>query len=272
MDNVARTALMVAAYRAKENNRPNRLFYDPLSSVLAGQNALKAAATRHRDDTYPYLTIRTRFFDDWLEKTLGSTYQQVVFLGAGMDTRAFRLKWPDAVQLWEIDCREVLALKQARLSAVQAKARCGRIPVAADLSTGEWANDLLRHGFRTGVPSVWIAEGLFMYLPSSAVSQILCNVAALAPAGSQFGAEVFSEDFLHDDRNRTYLKEAAARGTPWLFGCNEPEEFFARCGWRIGMITGPGGEGADFGRWPKPTDPRHPAGVRDRFFVIAARA
>ena len=271
MDDVARTALMVAAYRAKESNRPNRLFYDPLSSVLAGPKALKAAATRHRDDKYPYLAIRTRFFDDWLEKMLGSAYQQVVFLAAGMDTRAFRLKWPDAVQLWEIDRREVLALKQARFSAVQAKAACVRIPVAADLSTSEWPNTLVRHGFRSGAPSVWLAEGLFMYLPSSAVSQILCSVAAIAPAGSQFGAEVFSEDFLHDDRNRTYLEAAAARGTPWLFGCNEPEEFFVRCGWRTDMITGPGGEGADFGRWPKPIDPRHPAAVRSRFLITATR-
>jgi len=41
MDNVARPALMVAAYRGKDSNRPNRLFDDPVSSALAGQNALR---------------------------------------------------------------------------------------------------------------------------------------------------------------------------------------------------------------------------------------
>jgi methyltransferase (TIGR00027 family) len=121
MHNVARTALMVAAFRAKESNRPNRLFADPLSSVLAGENALREAANVHRDERLPYLAIRTRFFDDWLAKIIGPSLRQIVFLGAGMDTRAFRLRWPDGVRLWEIDCPELLDLKQARLNRVQAQ-------------------------------------------------------------------------------------------------------------------------------------------------------
>src|SRR5271157_2387647 len=73
MKDFARTALMVASFRAKESNRPNRLFYDPLSSVLAGEDALRAAANHHRDERLPYLAIRTRFFDDWLEKIVDSS-------------------------------------------------------------------------------------------------------------------------------------------------------------------------------------------------------
>src|SRR5208283_4155148 len=146
MEDVARTALMVAAFRAKESNRPNRLFNDPLSSVLAGENALRVAANNHRDERLPYLAIRTKFFDDWLEKIVDSSLRQVVLLGAGMDTRAFRLRWPDGVQLWEIDCRELLDLKQTRLNTVQAKPMCIRTPVTADLSVGDESNQLKKQG------------------------------------------------------------------------------------------------------------------------------
>jgi methyltransferase (TIGR00027 family) len=80
---------------------------DPLSSVLAGENARREGANLHREERLPYLAIRTRFFDDWLQRIVGPPLRQIVFLGAGMDTRAFRLPWPDSVQLWEIDCAEL---------------------------------------------------------------------------------------------------------------------------------------------------------------------
>jgi methyltransferase (TIGR00027 family) len=271
MDDVARTALMVAAFRAKESNRPNRLFDDPLSSILAGETALTAAANHHRDEKLPYLAIRTRFFDDWLEKIVDLGLRQVVFLGAGMDTRAFRLRWPDGVQLWEIDCPELLDLKQARLNAVQAEPKCIRTPVAADLSVIDWPNHLLLQGFRKEVLSVWLAEGLFLYLPSKVVTQILRSVSSIVCAGSRFGAELLSEDYLHRDRNQARLEEAAARGTPWIFGTNEPEELFFQAGWRVNAVVRVGDEEASFGRWPKPPAPRHSPEPASSFFVTATR-
>jgi methyltransferase (TIGR00027 family) len=269
MQDVARTALMVAAFRAKESNRPNRLFDDPLSSVLAGENALREAANHHRDERLPYLAIRTRFFDDWLEKIVSPALRQIVFLGAGMDTRAFRSRWPDGVQLWEIDCPELLDLKQTRLNTVQAKPKCLRTPVPADLSVADWPYRLLMQGFHKEAPSAWLAEGLFLYLPSKAVAQILQTARSISCAGSQFGAEILSEDYLHHHRAR--LEEAAARGTPWVFGTNEPAELFSQAGWRVNAVVQPGDEEANFGRWPQPSAPRHSPGLASSFFVTATR-
>lgn len=271
MDDVASTALLVAAFRAKESNRPNRLFDDPLSSVLAGESALRKAANHHRDEKLPYLAIRTRFFDDWLEKIVDPALRQVVFLGAGMDTRAFRLRWPDGVQLWEIDCPELLNLKQARLNTVLAKPKCIRTSVAADLSVADWPSHLLMQGFRKEAFSVWLAEGLFLYLPAKAVAQILRSVASISCPGSQFGAEILSEDYLHHERNRARLEEAAVRGTPWIFGTNEPEELFSQTGWQVNAVVQPGDEEASFGRWPKRSAPRHSPGRASSFFVTATR-
>jgi O-methyltransferase involved in polyketide biosynthesis len=70
---VARTALFVAAVRARENERADPLFRDELASILAGEEGrawLKASEadpkSRYRRGRFPYLEVRTKFFDDWL--------------------------------------------------------------------------------------------------------------------------------------------------------------------------------------------------------------
>jgi O-methyltransferase involved in polyketide biosynthesis len=66
---VIQTARWAAAQRARESGRPDRLFFDPLASVLAGPEGMAALQLSEKynprhDDTANYLVIRTRFFDD----------------------------------------------------------------------------------------------------------------------------------------------------------------------------------------------------------------
>jgi methyltransferase (TIGR00027 family) len=117
---VATTALFVAAVRARENERSHPLFQDQLSSVLAGREGLEwlaaseaSPASNYHRDSFPYLEVRTRYFDDWaLDVVRDSGARQLVLLGAGMDTRAFRLPWPQGFQFWEVDTPELFALKE----------------------------------------------------------------------------------------------------------------------------------------------------------------
>src|ERR1700753_2808521 len=97
---VARTALGVAAVRAHESARPDRLFDDPFAAafVAALPDGLPARperptdAQRHIAAAFAaHAIIRTRFYD---ESLLAAGTRQVVLLAAGLDTRAFRLAWP----------------------------------------------------------------------------------------------------------------------------------------------------------------------------------
>src|ERR687897_2939765 len=99
MDPVGLTSRWMAAARARESERADRLFDDPLAATLAGPEGftwlerLEAAAQADGPGLYP--VIRTRFFDDFLLdscRILG--VRQVVLAAAGLDTRAFRLDWP----------------------------------------------------------------------------------------------------------------------------------------------------------------------------------
>src|SRR6266699_6751320 len=94
---VAGTAYWIAAARARETARPDRLFEDPYAAALAGDRGRRmlerAEAPTGRPN--PFLPIRTRHFDDVLVAEAGRDRPgQVVLLGAGLDTRGFRLPLP----------------------------------------------------------------------------------------------------------------------------------------------------------------------------------
>ncbi|MGH7881626.1 MAG: class I SAM-dependent methyltransferase, partial [Candidatus Dormibacteraceae bacterium] len=97
LDPLAKTALWTASMRAREHNRSDRLFSDPLAQMLAGDEGLQIMQQFEGDVQQgledPALAVRTRFFDDELARLAGIGIRQFVLVAAGMDTRAFRLSW-----------------------------------------------------------------------------------------------------------------------------------------------------------------------------------
>src|SRR5215472_15255157 len=111
MTPVGLTSRWVAASRALETESSWHLFADPYARSLAGEEGFallaRSQATKPgppSEGPDPYLSIRTRFFDDALLGAVGDLpAAQVVLLAAGMDARAFRLSWPVGVALYEVD-------------------------------------------------------------------------------------------------------------------------------------------------------------------------
>src|SRR6185369_6428060 len=83
------SAYWIAAARARESERPDRLFHDPYAAGLAGARgvAIMQASERASGGENPYLPVRTRWFDDVIGAALAVGVDQVVMLGAGLDTR-----------------------------------------------------------------------------------------------------------------------------------------------------------------------------------------
>jgi methyltransferase (TIGR00027 family) len=271
MDPVGLTALLVAAARAREHERPDRLFSDPYAAALAGEEGagLLADMERASGDTHsnPYLSIRVRFFDDLLLAAVSSAgVRQVVLLAAGMDTRAFRLPWPAGTEVYELDRPDVLASKDPILESMGAVSHCTRHRLDVDLAR-PWGQALQEAGFDRHTPSIWLAEGLLQYLDDAAARQVMSQAAQLAAPGSVLGANLVSGAFLTHPATRSFRDLFAQLGAPWQWGTDEPEAFFAQYGWRA-TVTVPGEEGANFGRWPWPVT-RDPAAPR--LFLVTAR-
>lgn len=218
----------------------------------------------------PYMAIRTRFFDDFLvHVTNEHRIWQVVLLAAGMDARAFRLRWSPGTTIFELDQPEVLATKGALLTELNAQATCQRYVVGVDLSHS-WAPWLTTAGYDPQVPSVWLLEGLLNYLTEATVQQLLTTITSLAAPQSWLGADVVSREFLHSPWMQPWLMHLAEHGAPWQFGTDDPEGLFRQHGWEA-TVTQPGEEAAHYGRWPYPVAPREVTGIPRSYLITAVR-
>lgn len=234
------TAHWIAAARARESERADRLFDDPYASALAGTigRAVLEASERASGGDNQFLPIRTRFFDDVLLDD-SDRLDQVVLLGAGFDTRAFRLILPAQLGWFEIDRAEIFEHKERVLSELGAVARCGRTVVAADL-TGAWSTPLLDAGFEVGSRTVWIAEGLFFYLSRETVEGVLAEARMLSGDRSMIAADVFGSGLLTLPATQHYLAAQAQRGLPPPFTTDDPVATFRSAGWQFVHLTSPG--------------------------------
>jgi methyltransferase (TIGR00027 family) len=131
---------------------------------------------------------RTRYFDDYFRRAVEAGVRQVVILAAGLDSRAYRLSWPDGTTIFELDQPQVLAYKSYVLSQRGIRPGAQRREVAVDLRE-DWPQALRDSGFDPEQPSAWIAEGLLIYLPAEAQAQLFTGIDNLAAPGSHVAVE-----------------------------------------------------------------------------------
>jgi methyltransferase (TIGR00027 family) len=141
---------------------------------------------------------RTKFFDEYFRRAADAGVRQVVVLAAGLDSRAYRLDWPAATTIFELDQPQVLDFKREVLTGAGAQPRAERREIAIDLRE-DWPQALRDSGFDPAKPSAWIAEGLLIYLPAAAEEQLFTGIDGLAGHGSHVavedGAPMEPEDF-----------------------------------------------------------------------------
>lgn len=197
------------------SNRPDRIACSKTRSLAC--SLLPDPTSNHRQRipivgaVVHHLVIRTRFFDEMLLDAAGTSHQ-IVLLGAGLDARAFRLPWPKATRLFELDQPDLLSWKQQVLEGAGAEPTCERIVVPADLRT-DWPSALARAGHDDNAPTVWLAEGLLVYLAAPVVEQLLRELTARSPDGSRLGLTI---------RRTTTPAPTAALDELWI--SNAPED------------------------------------------------
>lgn len=214
-ESVGATALGVAAARAAETESENPLISDPFARVFlraAGEGMwdwfaapnLPAQIAEIEPDLKPrmqgmvdYMAARTAFFDEFFLDATGAGVRQVVILAAGLDSRAWRLPWPDGTTVYELDQPQVLDFKAATLRDKGAEPTCELVNVPVDLRH-DWPSALQRAGFDATAPSVWSAEGLLPFLPAAAQELLFERVQALGAQGSRIAVEAPGPDFLDE--------------------------------------------------------------------------
>ncbi|GID29916.1 SAM-dependent methyltransferase [Paractinoplanes brasiliensis] len=130
-----------------------------------------------------HVGLRSWFGDRVIEEAVTSGVRQVVILAAGQDARAYRLiEEPDCV-VFEVDQPEVTAFNSRALAGLDARPRCERRPVSADLAS-DWRGPLVARGWQASRPTVWVIEGVLIYLPPDVREALFRDITALSAAGS----------------------------------------------------------------------------------------
>eukprot|EP00210_Caulerpa_lentillifera_P000748 g723.t2 len=205
-----------------------------------------------------YTIIRTRFFDDGLVAMLTTSKellplfiklreavhsnevercQQVVEVGSGFDSRPWRLPI-SSVRWFEVDSKELLKNKIHLLQSANAsfsfqyndisqyKLQCfSHSFIPANVFKPNWIKQLDQVGLKESVGTVWVLEGLLVYLEPKDVASILYGMAQLSAPGSLLMVSVLTENEVKNNKSSE---------NAWKWGCpRNAEEFFLRTGWQI---------------------------------------
>ena len=180
---------------------------------------------------------RKRLLDALACEAIEAGCRQLVVLGAGLDTLAWR--WRDAVDSFELDHPATQAIKRRALAD-------GPVLVAADLSHESVAVVLRAEPrFAANRPTLFIAEGLLMYLPAARVAALFGELAALSAPGSRF-AFTFMEarpgqPLAFHNASRLIAWWLAWRGESfrWGLGRDAAGAFVAQHGWQLAALSSP---------------------------------
>ncbi len=199
-----------------------RFFYLPgLRSVVL------ALRERRMPGTLGAILCRTRYIDDVLKRSLEEGLDQVVILGAGFDTRAYRISSMDGVQVFEVDLPGTRKLKQIRVEKV-----LGAVPENVTLIGMNFDQENLDEilsagGFQKGKRTLFIWEGVTQYITAEAVKNTLEFVSAVSGVGSAIVFTYVRQGIIDgSDRPewaRSFLSFAQKVGSPLIFGLDQDE-------------------------------------------------
>lgn len=233
----SRTAEIMALLRALETARPAgaRLFDDPLAAGFlspglrrlarwASVPVLRALLPRYLDWRLPGARssgiARTRLIDDWAAGHVAAGARQIVLLGAGFDSRAWRLPAFAALPVFEVDHPATAAEKRRRLAGAGADA-ARIVSVTIDFDREKLPEALSRAGFDRSRRTLVIWEGVTNYLTAEAVAAVIGWAGSLA-AGSGLIFTYVDEAVLREPRRfagaARILREVSGAGEPWTFG------------------------------------------------------
>ncbi|BBY06912.1 SAM-dependent methyltransferase [Mycobacterium noviomagense] len=152
-----------------------------------------------------YAAARIKWFDEYFIAGANGI-QQVVVLGAGLDTRAWGLPWVDGTVVYEIDQPKVLRFKSDTLSRRGSQPAVDYLAVPVDLRQ-DWPKTLRGVGFDPSAATAWCAEGLIPYLSAADQDLLFERVAGHSAPGRRLAVDTFSASFFDPE----YLKRRSEK-------------------------------------------------------------
>jgi methyltransferase (TIGR00027 family) len=223
---VSDTAFWMAHCRAVEAQRADALFHDLLASRLAGDRGREIAASMPTV-VQQIVVIRTCIIDEYIRTAIAHGVDTILNLGAGLDTRPYRMDLPEPLLWIEADYPEVIQFKDAKLSSEKPECKLQRHQL--DLADVAERRKLFAAVDRRSKKTLVLTEGLISYWATEAVGCLADDLKAL-PHACHWIVEYFSPALIrYRQRSRTWRK---MRNAPFKFSPQDWSRFFEEHGWR----------------------------------------
>lgn len=236
----SKTAETIAIVRAVESRRPDgeRICYDPyafrfisretmeyFSSHTAELRAVAEQSERLVPGVGVSCLVRVMYFDDVVKASIADGLEQLIILGAGYDSRAYRIEGLEHVRVFEVDNPATQKLKTAKVREI-----FGVLPdhvtyLPVDLAADDLGQRLAECGYDRSRKTLFLAEGLLMYLPPPAVDGLLAFIFKNSGKGSTVIFDYIPASVVdgtcEQDAGRNWQKGVTDADEPFLFGIEE---------------------------------------------------
>lgn len=225
---VSDTALWIAMYRARESDRADAVFEDPLAARLAGERGKEMVKATPYDKAMAFaMTVRTTAIDKLVKEALTREVDMVINLGAGLDTRPYRLKLPSGLRWIEVDFPATISYKNNLLATEQPN--CNLRRVGLDLNSDQERRALFADlGLQTRKALI-ITEGVIGYLSNEEASKWSQDLFAIP--SFQYWIMDYAQGKMRNHKQEKALRKKL-KNTPIKFNEENPITFFGQHGWK----------------------------------------
>jgi methyltransferase (TIGR00027 family) len=236
MRDISATAHLVAMYRALASECPKTSCQDPFARLLAGgQGELLVEVLGEKQQGTNALAIRTEAIDQMIQQLIATKKVGTVLnLGAGLDTRPYRLALPNALHWIEVDLPDILTYKEQKLQDVQPTCQLDRIKL--DLTNRPLRQQLFAAINATQRSVLVITEGLLSYLTEQQVAALATDLQQ-QPQLRWWLLDLASPFLLQEsqkNRGQQIFDQYFADGQPtFLFAPTAGTTFFQPYGWQV---------------------------------------
>jgi methyltransferase (TIGR00027 family) len=229
INNVSDTALWIAAFRAQESERPDAVFKDVLAKKLAGDRGYQMVEiTPFKNFMAFAMVARTTGIDRLVNTAIERGIDTVINLGAGLDTRPYRLPLPVNLRWIEADFPLMMEYKNQLLE--NDKPACHLQRTAVDLSNDHERKTLFSRLGAESKRALIITEGVIGYLTKEQAAQLSQDLFAIPTF--QYWIHDYNQGKMRRHRRARALKKVLVNA-PLRFNENDPIGFFTGHGWKV---------------------------------------
>jgi methyltransferase (TIGR00027 family) len=174
------------------------------------------------------IMARVRYFDDFVKKSIEAGMKQLVILGAGYDTRAYRIEeLKENVNIFEMDHPNTQGFKIEKIKEIFGSTPEKLVYVPVDFEKEKIGEKLIENGFISSKKTLFILEGLVMYIPPEAVADIFLFITENSAKGSTVIFDYYPKSVVDGtcklEIGQNIRNHLIKIGEPLQFGINEEE-------------------------------------------------